>query len=264
MRSRPLVSALSNTSAIRRAARPPCPGCHTSSSGSSAGSWTVHATGGGPSSSADAFRLASPGRRAGTFRVRPVRSVTQPGRYCDGNGLYLHVEPSGTRHWVQRLVIHGKGCSLGLGSFALVPLAEARDRALANRRVARSGGDPRPASRRAPGIPTFDEAVASPEGLAKSPRPTTCCWIHAASPAMVNPASLHRARPGVRREVLPVQAEQGRVSMLFGRTPSARSRCRTISTATRRRPASGRGPDGGVGDRARKGPMFWSCFGRSA
>ncbi len=89
------------------------------------------------------------------------RSVAQPGRYCDGNGLYLHVEPSGTRHWVQRLVIHGKGCALGLGSFALVPLAEAREHALANRRVARSGGDPRPASRRAPGIPTFDEAVAT-------------------------------------------------------------------------------------------------------
>ena len=66
------------------------------------------------------------------------RSVAQPGRYCDGNGLYLHVEPSGIRHWVQRLVIHGKGCALGLGSFALVPLAEARERALANRRVARA------------------------------------------------------------------------------------------------------------------------------
>ena len=78
---------------------------------------------------------------------------------CDGNGLYLHVEPSGARHWVQRLVIHGKGCVFGLGSFALVPLAEARQRALANRRVARSGGDPRPAAGRAPGAPTFDEAV---------------------------------------------------------------------------------------------------------
>ena len=51
--------------------------------------------------------------------------------------------------------------ALGLGSFALVPLAEARERALANRRAARSGGDPCPASRRVPGIPTFDEAVAT-------------------------------------------------------------------------------------------------------
>ena len=89
------------------------------------------------------------------------RSIAQPGRYCDGNGLYLHVEPSRSRHWVQRLVIHRKACALGLGSFSLVPLAEARERALANRRVARSGGDPRPAARRAPGVPTFDEAVAT-------------------------------------------------------------------------------------------------------
>ena len=88
------------------------------------------------------------------------RTVAQPGRHCDGNGLYLHVEPSGSRHWVQRLVIHGKARALGLGSFALVPLAVARERALGNRRVARSGGDPRRPALRAPSMPTFDEAVA--------------------------------------------------------------------------------------------------------
>ena len=88
------------------------------------------------------------------------RNVAQPGRYCDGNGLYVHVEPSGARRWVQRLVIHGKSRALGLGSFALVPLAEAREQALANRRLARAGGDPRATERRANGIPAFDEAVA--------------------------------------------------------------------------------------------------------
>ena len=87
------------------------------------------------------------------------RTVARPGRYCDGNGLYLHVEPSGARRWVQRLVIHGKLRALGLGSFALVPLAQAREQALANRRLARAGGDPRAGERRAPGIPTFEEAV---------------------------------------------------------------------------------------------------------
>ena len=86
--------------------------------------------------------------------------VSQPGRYCDGNGLYLHVEPSGARRWVQRLVIHGKAHALGLGSFHLVPLAQAREQALANGRVARAGGDPRAGSRRADGMPTFEEAAA--------------------------------------------------------------------------------------------------------
>ena len=65
-----------------------------------------------------------------------------------------HATGAAARHPTQ-------GLRLGLGSFALVPLAEARQRALANRRVARAGGDPRPAARRAPGIPTFDEAVAT-------------------------------------------------------------------------------------------------------
>ena len=35
--------------------------------------------------------------------------------YCDGNGLYLNVETSGSRRWVQPLVIRGKSCTLGLG-----------------------------------------------------------------------------------------------------------------------------------------------------
>ena len=87
------------------------------------------------------------------------RHVGESGRYADGNGLYLHVDPSGARRWVQRLVIRGKSCVLGLGSLALVPLAEAREKALANRRLARSGGDPLAARPRSAGVPTFAEAT---------------------------------------------------------------------------------------------------------
>ena len=87
------------------------------------------------------------------------RAVAVPGRYCDGNGLYLQVDPSGARRWVQRLVVRGKSCALGLGSFSLVSLAEARGQARANRRVARAGGDPLAERRRAHGIPTFEEAA---------------------------------------------------------------------------------------------------------
>ena len=82
-----------------------------------------------------------------------------PGRYADGNGLYLFVQPSGTRSWIQRLVVRGRRRELGLGSLALVPLAEAREKALANRKLARQGGDPLAEKRRAEGIPTFAEAA---------------------------------------------------------------------------------------------------------
>ena len=86
------------------------------------------------------------------------RTVAQSGRYADGNGLYLHVDPSGARRWVQRLVIRGRSRGLGLGSYALVSLAEARELALANRKLARAGGDPLAARRRAEGMPSFEEA----------------------------------------------------------------------------------------------------------
>ena len=55
-----------------------------------------------------------------------------PGRHADGNGLYLFVQPSGTRIWIQRLVVRGRRRELGLGSVALVSLAEARLKALEN------------------------------------------------------------------------------------------------------------------------------------
>ena len=88
-----------------------------------------------------------------------VRSAP-PGRHADGNGLYLFVQPSGTQSWIQRLVVRGRRRELGLGSVALVSLAEAREKALANRKLAREGGDPLAEKRRSQGIPTFAEAAA--------------------------------------------------------------------------------------------------------
>ena len=87
-----------------------------------------------------------------------VRSAP-PGRHADGNGLYLFVQSTGTRSWVQRLVIRGRRRELGLGAAGLVTLAEAREQAHANRKLARSGGDPLSEKRRAEGVPTFAEAA---------------------------------------------------------------------------------------------------------
>lgn len=88
------------------------------------------------------------------------RNVAEAGRYADGHGLYLHVAPSGARRWIQRLLVRGRPVELGLGSFALVSLAKARERALSNRKLARRGGDPLAGMRRSAGVPTFREAAA--------------------------------------------------------------------------------------------------------
>ena len=91
-----------------------------------------------------------------------VRSAP-PGRHADGNGLYLFVQPSGTRSWIQRLVVRGRRRELGLGSVALVSLAEAREKALANRKLAREGG-------------THWRRSAAPRAFRASQKPLRVCW----------------------------------------------------------------------------------------
>jgi len=95
-----------------------------------------------------------------------VRNAIEPGWYADGNCLYLQVDDSGSRRWVLRVTIHGRRHDLGLGSAALVTLAEAREEALRLRKIARAGGDPL-AERKQEQLarakdatrPTFKEAV---------------------------------------------------------------------------------------------------------
>jgi len=88
-----------------------------------------------------------------------VRHVGEAGRYCDGNGLYLDVRPSGSRGWIQRLTIRGRRTELGLGGYPLVSLKEAREKAFLNRKLAREGGDPLSEKRRAESMPTFIETA---------------------------------------------------------------------------------------------------------
>ena len=89
-----------------------------------------------------------------------VRNIKKPGKYCDGNGLYLVVDPSGAKRWLLRTIILGKRCDIGLGSVRLVSLAEAREKAMHMRRKARDGEDPLADRRRATlVVPTFKEAA---------------------------------------------------------------------------------------------------------
>ena len=88
-----------------------------------------------------------------------VRSVRTPGKYFDGNGLFLRVQPNGSKQWVQRIVVRGKRCEIGLGSPALVSLAEAREQALEHRKLARAGGDPLLRKREAEAVLTFEAAA---------------------------------------------------------------------------------------------------------
>src|SRR3954463_7918474 len=89
-----------------------------------------------------------------------VRALKVPGRYADGNGLYLVVDPSGAKRWLLRTVVHGRRRDIGLGGLSLLSLAEAREQALSYRKVARAGGDPLAERRKTRVIvPSFAEAA---------------------------------------------------------------------------------------------------------
>lgn len=90
-----------------------------------------------------------------------VNSVKEPGKYHDGKGtgLFLLVKSSGARSWVQRIVVRGKRREIGLGSARFLSLAEARELAFANKKVASMGGDPKAERDRVRAVLTFEEAA---------------------------------------------------------------------------------------------------------
>lgn len=98
------------------------------------------------------------------LNVAKIRSLKRPGRYSDGNALYLEVSPSGSKRWTLRTIVQGKRRDIGLGGYSTVPLADARKKAVEFREVARSGGDPLAVRNAQQGIPTFEQAARRVHG----------------------------------------------------------------------------------------------------
>ena len=104
----------------------------------------------------------------GRLTALAARALSRPGRHGDGDGLYLHVTPAGSKSWVQRIVVDGRRRDIGLGPYPTVSLARARAIAHDNRTAVAEGRDPvaekrearETARRPAPSIPTFAEAAA--------------------------------------------------------------------------------------------------------
>ena len=89
-----------------------------------------------------------------------VESVIAPGKYHDGDaGLYLYVQERNGRirkSYLQRITIHGRRVEIGLGSAKWTTPSEARAKAQANRKIARTGGDPRQGKAT---VPSFEAAA---------------------------------------------------------------------------------------------------------
>ncbi len=99
---------------------------------------------------------------SGKLTKNLVRTL-DPGRHGDGNVLYLVVDPSGARRWIERVTVKGQRnregkplrTDFGLGGADIVTLNQARDRALEYRRMAKQDLNPRYNVRQE--VPCFEE-----------------------------------------------------------------------------------------------------------
>ncbi len=108
---------------------------------------------------------------AGKLNAKKVEALTKPGRYADGNNLYLFISANGGKRWTffYRLGKNTEGKEvrreMGLGGAARgqVSLAKAREKALEARQLLTAGIDPmtrmskEAREKRARTIPTFGE-----------------------------------------------------------------------------------------------------------
>jgi len=117
-------------------------------------------------------------RTIGRLKELNIRREKRPGLYGDGGGLYLQVTSASSKSWIFRYRVsereaatgelvrdaagkpRGRTREMGLGSFDIVTLGEARERALECRRFRERGVDPLEAREEAKCQAALDKAKA--------------------------------------------------------------------------------------------------------
>jgi integrase len=74
--------------------------------------------------------------------VKKTKPADKPFRLFDGGGMYLEVQPSGSRYWRLKYRFQGKEKLLGLGVYDDVTLTEAREERQKARKLLAAGVDP--------------------------------------------------------------------------------------------------------------------------
>lgn len=74
--------------------------------------------------------------------IRNARPSSRPQKLTDGDGLYLQLNPNGSRWWRFRYRVGGREKLISLGTYPEVSLKLARDRRDEARRLVADGGDP--------------------------------------------------------------------------------------------------------------------------
>lgn len=59
----------------------------------------------------------------GQLTATKIKTLTEPGRYIDGEGLMMEIAPGGSRSWKLRVRVDGKRRDFGLGSLSILTAA---------------------------------------------------------------------------------------------------------------------------------------------
>jgi integrase len=74
--------------------------------------------------------------------IKKAKPEAKPYKMADGGGMYLLVQPTGSKWWRLKYRIGGKEKMLSIGVYPEVTLSEARDRREQARKLLANGGDP--------------------------------------------------------------------------------------------------------------------------
>ena len=105
-----------------------------------------------------------------TLTDKKIEKLIKPGLYRADKGLYLRIRPTGSKSWIQRIMIDGNRTDLGLGAWPEITVDDARIAALENRRDNLRGEMVKP---------TFKAAASDwlERNAAKWKRPATAGYI---------------------------------------------------------------------------------------
>lgn len=81
-------------------------------------------------------------RQLNRLTALQVSKLTKPGLYGDGGGLTLQITKAGVKSWLFRFMREGKAYGMGLGPTHTFSLADARQKALAARKLLADGLNP--------------------------------------------------------------------------------------------------------------------------
>jgi integrase len=74
--------------------------------------------------------------------IRTAKPKDKPYKMTDGDGMFLYVQPNGSRYWRLKYRFAGKEKTLALGVYPEVSLADARERRIQARKTLAIGNDP--------------------------------------------------------------------------------------------------------------------------